>query len=78
MDFATWITIVTTWLTLAESFNCIYPRIEEDYNSEGLVCQWEEEDFNYDEKIEKWVLKYEDKDDNWVESKVRKIYRRKK
>ena len=78
MDFTTWVAIVTTWLTLAESFNCIYLRIEEDYNSEGLVCQWEEEDFNYNEKTEKWVLKYEDKDDNWVESKVLKIYRRKK
>ena len=72
MDFTTWVAIVTTWLTLGESFNCIYPRFEEDYDSEGLICQWEISDFDYDAEIG-YTLKDTDSTDNCIEATVRKF-----
>lgn len=74
MDFCTWALIVTTWLTLGEMGNCVYPRLEDDYNSEGMLCSWEDDDFYLDEKTDKWVLNKTDDDDNCVEGKVRERY----
>ena len=78
MDFTTWIIIVTTWLTLGEGLNCIYPRLEDNYDSEGMLCSWEEEDFYYNEETDKWVLNKEDNNDNYIEAKVRERYWEKK
>lgn len=59
-------------LGLGEGFNCIFPRIEEDYDSEGFVCQWEKSDFNYDAETDEYTLKEYDADDNCIEAAVRK------
>lgn len=61
-----------------EYFNCIYPRIEDDYNSVGLVCQWEEEDFYFNAMKNKYTLKAYDSDDNYFESMARKRYWKKR
>ena len=45
MFFNTWIIAFTVTIGTGETLNCMYPRIEEDYDSEGFVCSWEEEDF---------------------------------
>ena len=47
MDFTTWLISVMIMYTVGEGFNCIYPRLEEDYDSKGLICQWEDDDFYY-------------------------------
>tara|TARA_Y100001963_G_scaffold36087_1_gene50295 strand:- start:69 stop:290 length:222 start_codon:yes stop_codon:yes gene_type:complete len=67
-----WLVMSLIGWTLGESFNCIFPRIEDDYDSEGLVCQWEESDFDYDAE-KGYTLKEYDPDDNCIEAKVRKI-----
>ena len=68
----TWLVMSLVGWTLGESFNCIFPRIEDDYDSEGLVCQWEESDFDYDAEIG-YTLKEIDSTDNCIEAKVRKF-----
>ena len=72
MECTTWIIIISTWLSIGETGNCIYARLEEDYDSEGLICQWEEDDFNLIGS--NYVLKEEDIEDNCIEAKVRKKY----
>ena len=67
-----WLVMSLIGWTLGESFNCIFPRIEDDYDSEGLVCQWEESDFDYDAEIG-YTLKEIDSTDNCIEAKVRKF-----
>ena len=64
--------------SLAESANCIYPRLEEDYNGNGLVCSWTEEDFYYYEKEYKWILFPKNKNDNYIEAKSRDRYWKKR
>ena len=78
MDFTSWIIIVTTWLTLGESFNCIYPRLEDDYDSKGFICKWDENDFYYDKLEDALILFPEDSTDNYFESKARERYWRKR
>ena len=70
--FCTWVIIVVTSMTIGEGINCIYPRVDESYDSEGLVCQWEESDFDYDAEIG-YTLKDTDSTDNCIEAKVRKF-----
>ena len=67
----TWLVMSLFGWTLGEGFNCIFPRIEEDYDSEGFICQWEESDFDYDAEIG-YTLKDTDSTDNCIEAKVRK------
>jgi hypothetical protein len=72
MIFVTWVAIVVFTMGAGECFNCLYPRFEESYGSEGLVCQWEESDFDYDAEIG-YTLKDTDSTDNCIEAKVRKF-----
>ena len=78
MECTTWIIIISTWLTIGETGNCIYPRLEEDYDSEGFICKWEESDFYYDKKEDKWVLFPSDDEDNLIEEKMRIRYWKKR
>tara|TARA_R110002020_G_scaffold59337_1_gene161809 strand:+ start:724 stop:951 length:228 start_codon:yes stop_codon:yes gene_type:complete len=72
MIFGTWVAVVVFTMSIGECLNCIYPRVEDFYNSEGLICQWEESDFTYDAEIG-YTLKDTDSTDNCIESKVRKF-----
>ena len=74
MDFASWILMVTTWLAFGETGICLFPRLEEDYDSEGMVCSWEEKDFVFDEKNNEYILKPYDEDDNCFEEIARERY----
>ena len=56
MTFEVWVTYVVFTITLGESLNCVFPRIEEDYSGEGLVCQWEKSDFNYSAETDEYTL----------------------
>tara|TARA_R100001594_G_scaffold130060_1_gene168972 strand:+ start:72 stop:311 length:240 start_codon:yes stop_codon:yes gene_type:complete len=64
---------MSIWLT-AESLNCSYPYHNGSDSNEGIICQWEGEDFYYEPDSCKWILKEFDKDDNWFESISRKKY----
>jgi len=72
MTSLTLIAVITVGLGIGEYFNCKYPRLEEDYSSEGFICNWEEDDF-YDQKGE-WVLTPIDTTDNCFEEKAREKY----
>ena len=74
MEITTWVIIISSWLTIAEVGNCVYPRLEDDYDSEGFVCQWEESDFYYDKNEDDWILVPTDDNDNIIEEKVRRKY----
>ena len=78
MIFTTWVAVVVTSLTIGEALNCRYARYDRDYDSEGMVCQWEHETFYYDEESDKWILKEENIDDNCIEKIVRKKYWKKR
>jgi hypothetical protein len=64
--------IIMTGLGIGEYFNCMYPRIEDGYSSEGYVCNWEEDDF-YSINGQ-YILALEDSTDNCFEAKARKRY----
>tara|TARA_R110002050_G_scaffold6819_1_gene27427 strand:- start:1435 stop:1710 length:276 start_codon:yes stop_codon:yes gene_type:complete len=66
--------LMTFSSVLDEAWNCANPRPypKEKYN----VCQWSESDL-INHKGE-WILKPRDKDDNFIEKKVRKVYWRKR
>ena len=72
MTFEIWLVYLLGTIGLGETFNCIYPRIDETYDSEGLVCQWEVSDFDYDVETG-YTLKEVDSTDNCIEAKVRKF-----
>ena len=72
MDICAWLLYATTFWGVGEGFNCIYPRLEDDYDSEGLVCQWEKDDFDLING--EYVLKEVDSGDNVFEVKARKRY----
>ena len=72
INLTTWIIIISTWLTLGETGNCFYPRLEDDYDSEGFICKWEEDDFYFIN--EQYILAPEDSTDNCFEEKARKRY----
>ena len=74
MDICTFLVYALSFTVVGEGLNCMYPRLEESYDSEGLVCKWEEEDFYYDKQEDEWILFAEDDDDNCLESKSRKKY----
>ena len=72
MIFTTWLTVVITSLTIAEALNCKYARYDRDYDSEGMMCQWEESDFDLVKG--EYILKKEDSEDICFEAKVREKY----
>ena len=72
MDICVWLLYGSLFWGVGEGLNCMYPRLEDDYDSEGLVCQWVEEDFDLID--DKYVLKEVDSGDNVFEAKVRKRY----
>lgn len=74
MDIITYATYAISFIMVGEGLNCMYPRLEESYDSEGLVCKWEESDFYYDGKVDEWILFPEDSTDNCFEEKARKRY----
>ena len=75
MMFGTWVAIVVSGMTIGEALNCYYPRIEETYDSEGLVCKWEVSDFDYD-TVNGYTLKTFDSTDNCFEAKFRELKQR--
>ena len=78
MGFIEYIFSCITIVSIGEGLNCMYPYHDGDMDNAGMVCQWEHESFYYDEELEKWILKEEDIDDNWIETKSRKRYWRKR
>ena len=78
MGFIEYIFFCIIIVSIGEGLNCIYPYHDGEIDNEGMVCQWEHETFYYDENEEKWILKEEDIDDNWIETKSRKRYWRKR
>ena len=72
MDFNTYLIYVISFTLVGEGLNCMYPRIEEHYDSEGFVCSWEEDDFYLIN--DKYILAPEDSTDNYFEAKARKRY----
>ena len=44
MDFITYVTYTISFIAVGEGLNCMYPRLEDTYDSEGMVCKWEERD----------------------------------
>ena len=68
---------VSIWL-MGESMNCYYPYTDGENNNEGIICQWEPNDFYYEADSCKWILKEIDEEDNWFESTSRKKYWKKR
>ena len=61
-------------LLMSECINCSFPYYAEDDENIGLICQWDKENFYYSEECNKWVLKKDGENDNWIEAKSRKKY----
>jgi hypothetical protein len=72
MDICSFLLYGSLFWGVGEGLNCMYPRLEDDYDSEGLVCQWVESDFDVIDG--KYVLKEVDSGDNMFEAKARKKY----
>ena len=72
MDLITWTIYAISFIGIGEGLNCMYPRLDKDYDSEGMVCQWEEDDFDYIKG--RYILKKEDPEDNCFEAKTRERY----
>ena len=72
MDITTYLAYIISFTLIGEGLNCMYPRIEEHYDSEGFVCSWEEDDFYLIN--DKYILAPEDSTDNYFEAKARKRY----
>tara|TARA_Y100001938_G_C7959602_1_gene363587 strand:- start:17 stop:247 length:231 start_codon:yes stop_codon:yes gene_type:complete len=72
MTIATYFTYLMSFIVIGEGLNCMYPRIEEHYDSEGFVCSWEEDDFYLIN--DQYILAPEDSTDNCFEAKSRKRY----
>ena len=72
MDFTTYLIYALSFTIVGEGLNCMYPRIEEHYDSEGFVCSWEEDDFY---KVnDEYLLLPVDSTDNCFEEKARERY----
>ena len=67
-----YIIVVIIGTGIGEIANCLYPRVEEGYNSEGFVCKWEEDDFYFIN--DQYILAPEDSTDNCFEEKARRRY----
>jgi hypothetical protein len=74
MDFITYVTYAISFIVVGEGLNCMYPRLEDTYDSEGMVCKWEERDFYYDKTEGEYILFPVDSTDNCFEAKARKRY----
>jgi tRNA-binding EMAP/Myf-like protein len=72
VDFTTYLIYAISFTVVGEGLNCMYPRIEESYDSEGFVCSWEEDDFY--SINDQYILAPEDSTDNYFEAKARKRY----
>jgi hypothetical protein len=72
MDFITCAIYAISFIGVGEGLNCMYPRLDEYYDSEGMVCQWKEEDFDLIKG--EYILKKEDPEDNCFEARARKRY----
>ena len=78
MDCITWIVYAISFISIGEGLNCMYPRIDEYYDSEGMMCKWEERDFYYDKIEDTFVLFPIDSTDNCFEARARERYWRKR
>ena len=72
--FITWLLSSVAIVSFGDGLNCMYPYHDGEHNNIGLMCQWDGDTFYYDEECDEWVLKEEDKDDNWFEKMARKRY----
>ena len=76
MGFVEFIFSCITIVSIGEGLNCMYPYHDGEIDNEGMVCQWEESDFDLVEG--KYILKKEDSEDNCFEAKSRERYWNKK
>ena len=72
--FIEWLIASSLIIFIGEGLNCYYPYHNGDIDNEGMVCQWEQDTFYYDEDTDEWILKEEDEDDNMIEAISRKNY----
>ena len=72
IDICAYLLYSILFLGVGEGLNCMYPRLEDDYDSEGLVCKWKEDDFDLIDG--EYVLKEVNSGDNVFEVKARKRY----
>ena len=57
MGFIDFIISSIVIVSLGESLNCIYPYHDGEIDNAGMICQWEQETFYYNEECDKWILK---------------------
>ena len=76
--FIEWLIASTLIIFIGEGLNCYYPYHNGDIDNEGMVCQWEQDTFYYDEDTDEWILKQEDENDNMIEAISRRNYWKKK
>ena len=76
--FIGWLISSSLIVFIGEGLNCYYPYHDGEFSNEGMICAWEQEEFYYNEETDKWILKEEDEDDNWIEAKSRKNYWKKR
>ena len=76
--FIEWLIASTLIIFIGEGLNCYYPYNNGDIDNEGMVCQWEQDTFYYDEDTDEWILKQEDENDNMIEAISRRNYWKKK
>ena len=76
--FIGWLISSSLIVFIGEGLNCYYPYYDGEFQNNGMVCQWEQETFYYDEGTDEWILKEEDINDSWIEVKSRKNYWKKR
>ena len=72
--FIVWLLTASSFWIFGESLNCAYPYHDGETGNAGMICQWEQETFYYSEELDRWILKEEDINDNWIEAKSRERY----
>ena len=58
--FIGWLISSSLIVFIGEGLNCYYPHHDGEYENSGMVCQWEQETFYYDEETDEWILKEEE------------------
>lgn len=76
--FILWLAGSLSIWSLGEGLNCFFPYHDGEEDNAGLICQWENEDFYYDEGLGEWILLPVDPKDNWIEAKCRTKYWKRK
>ena len=76
--FTSWLLYSMLMVSLGDGLNCMYPYYDGEYVNSGIMCEWDKDNFYYNEECDKWILKKEYKDDNWIEERARKRYWKKR